>query len=330
MPAVSVIIPVYQVEPYMARCAHSLFGQTLKDMEFIFIDDCTPDRSMAIMQEVLEEYPERKAQVRVFQMPHNSGQAKVRMQGIALATGDYVIHCDSDDEVDTDAYRQMYEKAIADKLDIVSCNFERVFPDGKKRVISQVSNPGQELSDVLYYRVWGSLWCRLIRRPLLTGIVPPEGNLCEDVVITCQAICNARHFGYVPEALYHYYVRESSAMFSYHSDAVRNGILANANILMRVLRDKYHYSDKTPSIVYYKYFNRSYLMPKVHIPAYYNKWRNIFPEIDRYFLFVPGISLDTKFWFVLIHLHLYHPWKRVSTAIRKWFSHLSKNAYACS
>lgn len=330
MPAVSVIIPVYQVEPYMARCARSLFGQTLKDLEFIFIDDCTPDRSMTIMQEVLEEFPERKAQVRAFRMPQNSGQAKVRMQGISMATGDYVMHCDSDDELDTAACRQMYEKAVAENLDIVSCDFVRIFPDGKKIVISQVSKPGQELADVLFNRVWGSLWCRLIRRPLLAGIVPPEGNLCEDVVITCQAICNARHFGYVQEVLYHYYVRESSAMFSYHLDSVRNGILANANILIRVLRDTYHFSDKAPAIVYYKYNNRRYLMPKVHIATYYEKWRNTFPEIDRYFLFVPGIPLDTKFWFVLIHLHLYHPWKRVSSSIRKWFSRLLKNAYASS
>ena len=52
MPAVSVIIPVYQVEPYMARCARSLFGQTLEDIEFLFIDDCSPDRSIDVMREV--------------------------------------------------------------------------------------------------------------------------------------------------------------------------------------------------------------------------------------------------------------------------------------
>ena len=97
MPAVSVIIPVCKVEPYMARCARSLFGQTLDDIEFLFIDDCSPDRSIDVMREVLAEFPARKDQVTVFRMPRNSGQAAVRMQGIALARGEYVIHCDSDD-----------------------------------------------------------------------------------------------------------------------------------------------------------------------------------------------------------------------------------------
>ena len=76
MPAVSVIVPVYKVEPYIARCARSLFGQTLKDIEYIFIDDCTPDRSIEVLREVLEEYPERKEQVRIFRMPENGGQAE--------------------------------------------------------------------------------------------------------------------------------------------------------------------------------------------------------------------------------------------------------------
>ena len=95
MPAVSVIIPVYKVEPYMARCARSLFSQTMEDLEFIFIDDCSPDRSIDVMREVLEEFPERKDQVVVYRMPRNSGQAAVRMQGLALARGEYVIHCDT-------------------------------------------------------------------------------------------------------------------------------------------------------------------------------------------------------------------------------------------
>ena len=320
MPSVSVIIPVFGVEPYMARCARSLFGQTLRDIEYIFIDDCTPDRSIEVMLDVLNDYPERRDQVVVYKMPQNSGQAKVRMQGISMATGDYVIHCDSDDELDTDAYRQMYEKAFAEDLDIVCCDFTRIYPDGREAIYSQVSLPGEELFDVLFGGVWGSLCCRLIKRSLLENITSPIGNLCEDIVISCQAICRSKSFGYIKSALYHYFVRESSIIFSYHLDDVRNGVLANADLLTRLLRDEYHYSEKTPAIVFYKYHNRDYLVPKVHIPEFYVKWKNVFPEIDRYFLFTPHLPLEDKFWFVLIHLHLYHTWKTVTNSIRRWSS----------
>ena len=65
MPLVSVIIPVYGVEPYIERCARSLFEQTLKDIEYIFVDDATKDHSIEILQNIIEEYPERKNQVRI-------------------------------------------------------------------------------------------------------------------------------------------------------------------------------------------------------------------------------------------------------------------------
>ena len=60
MPKVSVIIPVYGVELYIEKCARSLFGQSLEDMEFIFVDDCTKDNSIHVLKQVLEEYPYRK------------------------------------------------------------------------------------------------------------------------------------------------------------------------------------------------------------------------------------------------------------------------------
>ena len=81
MPKVSVIIPVYGVEKYIERCARSLFEQTLDDIEYLFIDDCTPDKSVDILKHVLEEYPQRKSQVVIHRMEKNSGQAAVRKWG---------------------------------------------------------------------------------------------------------------------------------------------------------------------------------------------------------------------------------------------------------
>ena len=100
MPKVSVIVPIYKVEPFIERCARSLFEQTLDDIEYIFVNDCTPDKSMEVLSRVLEDYPGRKEQVRIITMPVNSGLPKVRRAGLEVASGDYIIHCDSDDWVD--------------------------------------------------------------------------------------------------------------------------------------------------------------------------------------------------------------------------------------
>ena len=102
-PKVSIIVPIYRVEEYIERCAESLFAQTFDDIEYIFVDDCSPDKSVEILQRTLEKYPHRKRLTRIERLSSNSGQAAVRRQGIQLASGDYTVHCDSDDWMDVHA-----------------------------------------------------------------------------------------------------------------------------------------------------------------------------------------------------------------------------------
>lgn len=108
MPKVSVIIPVYGVEKYIERCARSLFEQTLEDMEFIFVDDSTRDNSIDILLEVINEYPQRKNQIKILTHEVNKGLPAARQTGIKAAKGDYIAHCDSDDWVTPNAYQEMY------------------------------------------------------------------------------------------------------------------------------------------------------------------------------------------------------------------------------
>ena len=219
MPAVSVIIPVYKVEHYIARCARALFAQTLEDIEYLFIDDCTPDRSIDVLKAVLDEFPNRKAQTRILRMPVNSGQAKVRMFGISQATGDYVIHCDSDDFPADDAYGLMYSKAAAENLDIVTCDY--CSGDGDKWTECRLQfNPGKEYSDLFLGRSSGALWLRLIKKELLDGILPPVENMGEDIVITGQAVCRAVRFGHVSKPLYYYRMNSESICRTPGRDAI--------------------------------------------------------------------------------------------------------------
>lgn len=80
-PKVSIIVPIYRVEEYIERCAESLFAQTFDDIEYIFVDDCSPDKSVEILQRTLEKYPHRKRLTRIERLSSNSGQAAVRDKG---------------------------------------------------------------------------------------------------------------------------------------------------------------------------------------------------------------------------------------------------------
>ena len=123
MSKVSVIIPVYNVERYIERCVRSLFEQTLIDMEYIFVDDCSPDNSINILESVLEEYPNRKSQVKIIRHLENKGLPIARKTGIDNSTGDYIIQCDSDDWVDKDMYKAMYNMAVNTHSDVVVCGY---------------------------------------------------------------------------------------------------------------------------------------------------------------------------------------------------------------
>ena len=320
MPAVSVIIPVYNVEPFVARCARSLFSQTLEDLEFIFVDDCTPDRSMEVIREVLSrEFPARESQVRVFRMPVNGGLANARMQGLALATGEYVIHCDGDDELTSpDAYRLLYGKAVAERLDIVTCNYLKEDASGRRAL---VRGECKGVRDLLLDKAQGCLVVRLIRRTILQdGLLAPRGSMGEDLVQSVQATLRAGATGHLDEPLYLYrYCPVSITKLQGKEAAIRRHreLAANVRMLVDLLVGGYGYREDAPEIVRFKYYARHCIEPYVGDKACYAMWKETFPEVDAKLLANPCLSLEKKGWFILIHLHLYAPVKRLTRPLGK-------------
>ena len=97
---VSIVIPIYNAERYIERCIRSLFEQTYQDIEYVFIDDGSTDRSMEVFQSVLAEYPSVQERVKVFAHDTNKGCAMARWEGMKHATGESLIPVDSSRRVD--------------------------------------------------------------------------------------------------------------------------------------------------------------------------------------------------------------------------------------
>ena len=95
MPKVSVIIPVYNASKFLERCCNSLFSQSLDDMQFIFVDDCSIDNSVEIVKDVLMQYPNRQNQVKIVRQTTNQGVSIARQRGLEESMGEFVIHCDA-------------------------------------------------------------------------------------------------------------------------------------------------------------------------------------------------------------------------------------------
>lgn len=181
---VSICIPVYGVEKYIEKCARTLFEQTLHEIEYIFVDDCTPDRSIEILQKVLEEYPHRKAQVKIIHHEKNGGLVAARNTALKHVSGEYVIHCDSDDWVELDMYETMYAKAKETDADMVCCDYIMEYPNGKTfhQTMRFCDDPKQFLNLMYSGAIPGYLVNKLYKKEIALH----ESVDCPDDIIMCE------------------------------------------------------------------------------------------------------------------------------------------------
>lgn len=280
MPKVSVIVPVYGVEKYIERCARSLFEQTLDDIEYLFIDDCTPDRSVEILRSVLEDYPHRKKQVVIHKMEHNSGQAAVRRWGIQNATGDYLTHCDSDDWVDVDMYKLLYEKAKKENLDYVVCDYYETDGENHKEV-KQIFSPKR--TDMMFS--YFTLWCKIVKRTLFVNneLLYPSGNMGEDRVYTVQLAWYAESYGYVERPLYYYYSNTGSIVHTVDKDkslSIFKQRKSNTDIICSFVSSN-NISGCGLYLTNLKLSTLVWLYPFLGDKDIYYKWKSAYPELRK-------------------------------------------------
>ena len=205
---VSVIVPIYNVEKYIARCARTVFAQTYENLEIIFVDDCTPDRSIEILETVLTEFPKRAMQTQVICHEKNQGSAAVRLDGLIHSTGYYTIQFDSDDWVEQDMVESLVIEAERKQADITICDYNIVLHD--KTVYKKVDPPLEPIAcmkEVLVERIHSAFWNKLIRRSLYfdNAILPTSGlDMWEDMSVMYKLMYCAKKLAYVARPLYNY------------------------------------------------------------------------------------------------------------------------------
>lgn len=312
MPKVSVIIPVYGVEKYLKRCACSLFEQTIDDIEYLFIDDCTLDKSIEILYKVLEDYPQRKAQVVVHKMAQNSGQAAVRKWGMQNATGEYVIHCDSDDWVDINMYEEMYNKATEEKADVVVCDY--TLHNGVKaqqRVKGCGSIIYQEFLQRLFFQKdsW-SLCNKLFSRKLYNNdnIIYPKGNMGEDMCMTLQLLSRCKKISYIPKDFYKYFINPCSITRKLTKDICLNNysqLKGNYDIIFNLFDNESTPKCIREGLLYLKCHVNNILIPLVGNKEYYDEWRKLYSGFWIKLLYSKHIEFMFKLRILLTLCHLF-------------------------
>ena len=203
-PAISIIVPVYNAEAYMARCIDSLLAQTYQNFEIIMIDDGSTDSSGAIC----DEYAQKDNRIVVVHQA-NSGVTAARQRGVDIAQGEYSIHADPDDWVEPSMLEELYAKARESEADVTICDFLTDSAQGSAYISQNITNCDaiECLNLLMYGKIHGSLWNKLIRTDIYKelNIRFVEGiNYCEDFLICVQLFLSGAKVAYLPKAFYHY------------------------------------------------------------------------------------------------------------------------------
>lgn len=318
MAKVSVIVPIYNVEKYIERCARSLFEQTLDDIEYIFVNDGTKDRSVEILNGVIDDYPQRKSQITVLHHERNMGLPQARKTGIMHAGGDFIAHCDSDDWVDTEMYKSMYELAIKENSDIVVCDYyktnERKYSPKRG---CRSTDKQKYIEDLAYKRSPWYLWNKIYKRSLYgPELIYPEDNMGEDIVLLIQKACKAEKISYIPKKFYYYYKNPTSIVRTKGEQSRVIGYeqqKRNTQIVVNVLS---HYHSTSVRSGYQNYLlfyaSRNLLPLAYHNNEFLRRWKEECPKQGLDFFFNSRIPFRHKLkypmlmllYYIKIHLHL--------------------------
>lgn len=205
---VSVVVPVYNTEAYLARCLDSLVAQTLAEIEIIVVNDGSTDGSQGIIDAYATRYPHVIRAV----TQRNEGLSAARNRGMAISRGEFIGFVDSDDYVAADMYARMYECAQAGGFDLVSCDFFFEY-EGRARIAKDAA---YDSTEAMLVSMYASAWNKLIRRTLLA-----KGNLCfmlgklyEDILFACALALWVGRSGHLSVPLYAYVQRASSITYT--------------------------------------------------------------------------------------------------------------------
>lgn len=206
VPWISVIVPVYRVEKYLARCVNSLRVQTLKNIEIILVDDGSPDDC----PRMCDDFAQQDRRIRVIHKT-NGGLSDARNAGIDAASGEYLAFIDSDDWIEADMFEQLLYAARLCGAQIAECGFENIYPD---KIVPETANTGKwyladrerALREEMRWGVFKSIACNKIYHKgiFADGKRYPVGKYHEDEFFTHLAFYEAVRLVYVDRVLYHY------------------------------------------------------------------------------------------------------------------------------
>lgn len=211
-PLISIVVPVYNVAPYLERCLQSIVNQDYRPIEIVLVNDGSNDGS----ENICEQWADRYDFIKVLHQ-ENQGQAQARNRGKEVAQGEYISFVDADDELTENALTILWDALECAEADMAVGNFYFVSEKNAQKHLAaplkdQVRNGQDATEDLLYQRNIETSPCgRLYKKALMDGIDFPEGFIYEDLGTVYRYSLKAKRVVYCAEPVYHYVYRSESS-----------------------------------------------------------------------------------------------------------------------
>lgn len=306
-PKVSIIVPIYGIEKFIGNCVKSIINQDYDNMEVLLIDDCTPDKSISMVENIIAEYDEN-IDFKIIHHTMNKGQSGARNTGIRQATGQYMFFLDGDDELLPQAIKVLVSEAVSSCAEVTTANRKALDWETKKeyKMIEKdyCNLRTNSITEILNHQLHGTVWNKLISREFIVKnhLYFEEGIVYEDDLWVYKFICCQPYISFLSDFTYIYYIRSNSTMQTFAERHLLSKIkvaIEASKCLSSLEGDRKNYAYRmaenfrqgalTSCVVQAK-DTRAYL-------AIYKHLRQI-KLSKRFYLFIRGISLMAKLRFL--------------------------------
>ena len=276
---VSILMPIYKVERYLEKTLNSIFTQTYQNIDYVFVNDCSPDNSLQVLKDTISKHGIEEGRFTIINHEQNEGIAVSRTDCISNAKGEYIFFVDSDDWIESDAVEQMVKACNNGTIYIVGCDFMKDFLSGKTTYHPEeyAVTCRDNMLKCLNYDIATVLWKLLIRKSLFDNFkITPHVDIVEDYIMSVKLYYYANSFVALPKAFYHY-VQYNQARVSFQTLWSVNMHIKGVEEVEEFCREKGMINDDVENKLLLRKFNiKSNFLTKQLLD--YQRFEQIFPE----------------------------------------------------
>lgn len=249
-------MPIYKVEQYIEKTLDSIFTQTYPYLDYVFVNDCSPDKSILVLKDTIKKHHIEADRYTIIDHVQNEGIAVSRADCIAYAKGDYVFFVDSDDWIERNTVEHLVAATKDGKIDIVGCDYMKEYLSGESTYHHENYSDScrENLIRCLNYDISTVLWKLLIKRCLFEYFPISHINIGEDYIISIKLYYYAESFVSLPQAFYHY-VQYNGNRLSFQKQRSIDDHIKCVNEVESFLREKGLYDDRICHSLLLRKFN---------------------------------------------------------------------------